>query len=524
MEIQHPPPPLPSISALPSLSSPRFTPIAIAPKPSSSSSSSSSTSSTSSKLLTIPPTTMTTTTTATTIPKTPPRELWTEPEKYDLLWSIILSTGLTATTIPWHKISLPRNHTQPSAQVVIQDIALGKHHITHPTFTPSNKAGVIMVASRDLQYTHHYHYHHNNDNNNDGVNNKRLEAGVRWSSKKRKLDDDNGSGGGEEKKVDYDDKKEVKREEEEKEKVPISRDFEDTHHHQHSSSLSSSSLSPPNSSISSPSSPISNPDHHHQPPTTIAPTTTTAVPTTTTTKPKPRRRRSTSPPINLDLSNPRITSYLKSSGYMNEDGTPVKKRRGRPTKDPFGLSVTLKKQLMRMDPNAPPMKKRGRPRKRFLDIDSGGNNSIIRKTYSDGGGDGSMGRDDGSISPGLREAIEKIGEEMVEELLVQGRSMRDTDEDEDGDDEEDVESEGYDGEVSGVWEGDETGDEEEGDVRQKKVEDTATDGGDKPERMAIDKGDEAGSSPVKAEESLLNKGGSLPTRKVEKMAVGNLVE
>ncbi|KAF3079701.1 hypothetical protein TWF706_003123 [Orbilia oligospora] len=191
---------------------------------------------------------------------------------------------------------------------------------------------------------------------------------------------------------------------------------------------------------------------------------------------------------------------------MNEDGTPVKKRRGRPTKDPFGLSVTLKKQLMRMDPNAPPMKKRGRPRK------------------SDGGGDGSMGRDDGSISPGLREAIEKIGEEMVEELLVQGRSMRDTDEDEDGDDEEDVESEGYDGEVSGVWEGDETGDEEEGDVRQKKVEDTATDGGDKPERMAIDKGDEAGSSPVKAEESLLNKGGSLPTRKVEKMAVGNLVE
>ncbi|KAF3121036.1 hypothetical protein TWF594_003447 [Orbilia oligospora] len=161
---------------------------------------------------------------------------------------------------------------------------------------------------------------------------------------------------------------------------------------------------------------------------------------------------------------------------MNEDGTPVKKRRGRPTKDPFGLSVTLKKQLMRMDPNAPPMKKRGRPRKRFLDIDSGGNNSIIRKTYSDGGGDGSMGRDDGSISPGLREAIEKIGEEMVEELLVQGRK------------------------------------------------DTATDGGDKPERMAIDKGDEAGSSPVKAEESLLNKGGSLPTRKVEKMAVGNLVE
>ncbi|KAF3313984.1 hypothetical protein TWF173_005576 [Orbilia oligospora] len=518
MEIQHPPPPLPSISTLPLLSSPRFTPIAIAPKPSSSSSSSTSTSS---KLLTTPQTTMTattttTTTTTTTIPKTPPRELWTEPEKYDLLWSIILSTGLTATTIPWHKISLPRNHTQPSAQVVVQDIALGKHHITHPTFTPSNKAGVVMVASRDLQHTHHYHYHHhNNNNNNNGVNNKRLEAGVRGSSKKRKLDDDNGSSN-EEKKVDYDEKKEVKKEEEQ-ERVPISRDFEDTHH-QHSSSLSSSSLSPPNSSISSPSSPISNPDHHHHHQLS---TTTTAVPTTTTTKPKPRRRRSTSPPINLDLSNPQITSYLKSSGYMNEDGTPVKKRRGRPTKDPFGLSVTLKKQLMRMDPNAPPMKKRGRPRKRFLDIDSG-NNSIIKKSYSSGGG--GMGRDDGSISPGLREAIEKIGEEMVEELLVQGRSMRDTDDDEDEDEEEDVESEGYDGEVSGVWEGDETGDEEEGGVRQKKVEDTATDGGDKPERMAIDKRDEAGSSSVKAEESLLKKGGSVPTRKVEKMAVDNLVE
>ncbi|KAF3156863.1 hypothetical protein TWF788_005598 [Orbilia oligospora] len=519
MEIQHPPPPLPSIPTLPSLSSPRFTPIAIAPKPSSPPSSSSSSTSTSSKLLTIPQTTMTT---AATIPKTPPRELWTEPEKYDLLWSIILSTGLTATTIPWHKITLPRNHTQPSAQVVIQDIALGKHHITHPTFTPSNKAGVVMVASRDLQYTHHYHqYHHSNN----GVN-KRSEAIVRGSSKKRKLDDDNNGSADEEKKMDYDEKKkEVVREQEEKEKVPISRDFEDTrhyhHHHQHSSSLSSSSLSPPNSSISSPSSPISNPDHHHHQPsttTTIAPTT--AIPTTTTTKPKPRRRRSTSPPINLDLSNPQITSYLKSSGYMNEDGTPVKKRRGRPTKDPFGLSVTLKKQLMRMDPNAPPMKKRGRPRKRFLDIDN--NNSIIKKSYS--GGNGGMGRDDGSISPGLREAIEKIGEEMVEELLVQGRSMRDTDDDEDEEEEEDVESEGYDGEVSGVWEGDETGDEEEGDLRHKKVEDTATDGGNKPDHMTIDKRGEAGSSPIKAEERLLNKGGSVPIRKVEKMAVDNLVE
>ncbi|RVD90292.1 uncharacterized protein DFL_001267 [Arthrobotrys flagrans] len=405
------------------------------------------------------------------IPQTPTRELWTEPEKYDLLWSIILSTGLTATTIPWHKIALPRNHTQPSAQVVIQDIALGKHHITHPTFTPSNKAGVVMVASRDLQYANH------------SVN-KRLESGVRGGSKKRKLDDDDG-----ENKPNGNDEKE----EEEGDTAIMTKHLEQIGA---LNSPPSSSLSPPNSSLSSPGSPTSNPDHH-QPPTT-----------TKTTKPKPtsRRHKSSSPPINLDLSNPRITSYLKSSGYMNEDGTPVKKRRGRPTKDPFGLSVTLKKQLMRMDPNAPPMKKRGRPRKRFLDLD--GYNGGSRN--GDGGGMG--GREDGSISPGLRLAIEKIGEEMVEELLVQGRSMRDTEDD-------DEESEGYDGEVAEVWEGDETEDEEEGYVREKQAEEPAIE--NKPESMILDEKDEGLTTTVKAEE---RKEESVPTRQVEKMAVDNLVE
>ncbi|KAK6502551.1 hypothetical protein TWF506_003131 [Arthrobotrys conoides] len=470
MEIQHhPPPPLPPISNLPPIFSPRFTPIAIAPKPLSTPS--------------IPPNS-----TPTIIPQTPPRELWTDPEKYDLLWSIILSTGLTATSIPWHKVSIPRGHSIPSAQVVVQDIAFGKHHITHPTFTPSNKVGVVMVASRDLLLQQQQQQQCSGGN-------RRLEGGGRGSSKKRKLDDGD--------KVDHQQTKEVKKEEEEESKPASSRNFEEPHH----SSPSSSSLSPPNSSLSSPSSPISNPDHHQPPPTTSTTTTTT-----TTTKPKPRRRRSISPPINLDFSNPRISSYLKSTGYMNEDGTPAKKRRGRPTKDPFGLSVTLKKQLMRMDPNAPPMKKRGRPRKRFLDIDGGKsfNNKI-----------GGVGRrDDGSISPGLREAIEKIGEEMVEELLVQGRSMRDTeDEDEDEDDEG---SEGYDGEVSGVWEGDETGDEEEGNIREKEPEEPVVES-DKPDSMVLDKKDEA-PSPIKVGESIIREGVSVPTQQVKKMAVDNLVE
>ncbi|KAK6330733.1 hypothetical protein TWF718_002934 [Orbilia javanica] len=463
MEVQHPPhPPLPSISNLPSLHSPRFTPIAIAPNPSSSINTH----------FPVPSTLPT----LSTIPQTPQRELWTEPEKYDLLWSIILSSGLTVNTIPWHKINLPRNHTQPSAQVVVQDIALGKHHITHPTFTPSNKAGVVMVASRDLQCV--------NGSFGNGVGSgnfaKRVEPVVRGSSKKRKLEDD-GEGGRDrgdcEGKPSGNSSKEVQKEELEEEDKTITTPPKEKYIEPTNYLSSSSSLSPPLSSVSPPSSPASNPEHQ---PTTTS-TTTATKPTTkpTTTKPKPasRRRRSTSPPINLDLSNPRITSYLKSSGYMNEDGTPVKKRRGRPTKDPFGLSVTLKKQLMRMDPNAPPMKKRGRPRKRFLEIDSIGAKGYIG---------GSRGGDDGSISPGLRLAIEKIGEEMVEELLVQGRSMRDTEDEEDDEDEE--YSEGYDGE------GDETGDEEEG-MGEKE-----------------------------AEEGVVRNEGSLPTRQVEKMAVDNLVE
>lgn len=86
-------------------------------------------------------------------------------------------------------------------------------------------------------------------------------------------------------------------------------------------------------------------------------------------KPRSKRAKSESPPLQLDLTNPRITNYLKKAGYMNDDGTPAKRKRGRPTKDPFGLSVTLKKQLMALDPNAPPSKKRGRPRKNFLMLD-----------------------------------------------------------------------------------------------------------------------------------------------------------
>ncbi|KAK6496182.1 hypothetical protein TWF481_002206 [Arthrobotrys musiformis] len=442
MEIHHPLPPhhLPSISTL---SSPRFTPIAIAPKP--------QTTPTHTLPLSSRPT-------ATTMPQTPSRELWTEPEKYDLLWSIILSTGLTASTIPWHKVGpLPGTHTLASAQVVVQDIALGKHHITHPTFTPSNRAGVVMLASRDL-------------------GNRKIEPVARGSSKKRKLDDS-------------DHKRDIemiveKEEKHEAKTITVaSREIEDTRHHNHTYSSPSSSLSPPNSSISSPSSPTSPPDHH-QPPTTTTTTTTTAP----ATKPKPRRRRrSTSPPINLDLSNPRITSYLKSSGYMNEDGTPVKKRRGRPTKDPFGLSVTLKKQLMRMDPNAPPMKKRGRPRKRFLDIDG----------YRSGNG---IGGEDGSISPGLRLAIEKIGEEMVEELLIEGRNMRDSDDDEDD------ESEDYDGEVT---EGDDTDNEDDGTTAEKGVDNKRL------ENLVLDE-KHKGLSTARKEESL-------HTRHAEKMAVDNLV-
>ncbi|KAK6342099.1 hypothetical protein TWF730_001578 [Orbilia blumenaviensis] len=466
MEVHAPLPSIPSRTFSPSpmhsIPSPRFTPIAIAPRPSCTMPSAPLPSITASINTTATTATTSTTAAAMNLPaitplpiQTPTRELWTDAEKYDLLWSIILSTGLTANTIPWHKIPLPKNHSLPSAQVVIQDIAFGKHHITHPTFTPSNKAGVIMVASRDMQY-------------------RRVEPVVRGSSKKRKLDvrgDDDDLEArvveGTEEVVEEIVK--VEKIEEEEKGIMISKDLEDTH-----PSSSSQHSSPP-------SSPISNPD---QQPIGITNIETTA--TTNTSKPAKtpkstsRRNKSSSPPINLDLSNPRITSYLKSSGYMNEDGTPVKKRRGRPTKDPFGLSVTLKKQLMRMDPNAPPMKKRGRPRKRFLDID--GYNS------SSGGGSGRNVGDDES----MRLAIEKMGDELVEELLGAGRALRDT--------EDDDYSDGYDGEAAEGWEGEDTeDDEEEGNIMEKDADEN------KPDIMIVDKKPEGVTT-------------------TEKMAVGNLVE
>ncbi|KAK6522283.1 hypothetical protein TWF281_002847 [Arthrobotrys megalospora] len=450
MEVHHPPPPpLPAIS-----SSPRFTPIAIAPKPIFNPLPIS---------LISPPTTIMNP--ITTIPQTPTRELWTDPEKYDLLWSIIRSTGLTAQTIPWHSISLPSNHTQASAQVVVQDIALGKHHITHPTFTPSNKAGVIMLASRDTHL-------------------KKAESTVRGSSKKRKLDI----------KPDEEEEREQEREreqeqEEQKEEDTDQKDISDSPHQRHPTS------SPPTSST--PSSP-----NHITSETPDRPKKST---------PSRRRHKSDSPPIELDLSNPRITSYLKAEGYMNEDGTPVKKKRGRPTKDPFGLSVTLKKQLMRMDPNAPPMKKRGRPRKRFLDIDGYSNGNSRDMTAG-----GALGEEE-SISPALRLAIEKIGEEMdrdVEALLDEGRSMRDT--------EDDDESEGYDGEVAEVWEGDETEDEDEGNVREKEAEGVVVES--RPGRMMVDKKDEIVTLARVGESGVVRRDESVSTRQVEKMAVDNLVE
>ncbi|KAJ6264004.1 hypothetical protein Dda_0143 [Drechslerella dactyloides] len=317
------------------------------------------------------------------------REYWSDADKYDLLWSVITSTGATLPTLNWSKIRIPTGHTQASAAIIVEDIALGKHHITHPTFTPSN-----TNTSRGTFGTF-----------GTFSTNSKLTGS---KSKKRKLQEDNAN-------TNTPDQPQ----------------------------LATPSLSVSHASTSSSPSPHSEDDN---PPAAA-----------TEEKPKkPRRRKRSESPIELDLTNPRIRSFLQSEGYMAADGTPVKRKRGRPTKDPFGLSVTLKKQLQRLDPNAPPMKKRGRPRKPFpgadihLDTDAENNNGD--KISKDVGPDTRY--EHGNISPSLRSAIEKIGEEMdreVEGMLNESRALERDERASDAEDDED-ESDGYEGSVAEAWE------------------------------------------------------------------------
>ncbi|KAF3930166.1 hypothetical protein ABW19_dt0209953 [Dactylella cylindrospora] len=280
--------------------------------------------------------------------QTPAREYWTDTEKYDLLYSILVSAGVNTSSIRWDKVAIPGGHTQISAALILQDIAMGKHRMMHPSFTPSNTLPIEPYQRS------------------------------KSTSKKRKLD--------------HNDEIEAER-------------MERATSTSSGASSSSSSLSPSNE----------------------APDTTSHETSPPANKPvksrKPRRQRSETP-IELDLTNPHITQYLKREGYMNEDGTPAKRKRGRPTKDPFGLSVTLKKKLITLDPSAPPQKKRGRPRKRFLDVDVEFDGSGREETEGEGETEGGKG----NISLGLRRAIERIGEELmdkeVEGLLNEGRGMR----------------------------------------------------------------------------------------------------
>ncbi|EPS42583.1 hypothetical protein H072_3457 [Dactylellina haptotyla CBS 200.50] len=437
----------------------RFTPISIAPRPPFSTSTPIPTTSHS------PSTTTTNTTppsrTFQSINKpsdliaTPTREYWSEASKYDLLWSIVVASGTTLTTIPWDKIHLPSGHTQQSAATVLQDIALGKHHITHPTFTPSNSSGssvekkFLAVSSGNSNHV----YDHDDTSNKGSV------------TKKRKLDD---------------------RENDSKStnSVPIFTTApppplpavrvpereQSTGSSEHSSSAAAQEHTNSTSPLSAPSSPS---DSHPEEISTAPPTNNKNQST-----PRPRRRhRSDSPPLELDLTNPKITNFLKKEGYMNDDGTPAKRKRGRPTKDPFGLSVTLKKQLMRLDPNAPPMKKRGRPRKRFLDVDidsadleSMGTSAATDRDSIRGDADkdiavsyrtnptGKGTSKEEIISPDLKLAIEKIGEEMDREVegMLRGDDVSDG-------------SEGYEGSVAEVWE---TGGESDEEERRKGDTDT----------------------------------------------------
>ncbi|KAK6353547.1 hypothetical protein TWF696_005510 [Orbilia brochopaga] len=337
-------------------------------------------------------------------PQIPIREYWSDADKYDLLWSVILSTGATLPTLDWSKIRIPPGHTQQSAVVIVQDIAYGKHHITHPTFTPSNTNTSCSTASLSI------------DRHPDSSTRK-PKTPAASKTKKRKLQDDATN-----------------------------------------AQLATPSLSVSHASSSSPS-PLSDDE---------APAATTGEEKSK----KPRRRKRSESPIELDLTNPRIRSFLQSEGYMAADGTPVKRKRGRPTKDPFGLSVTLKKQLQRLDPNAPPMKKRGRPRKPFPvdiqrvdadDIATDADGRVHLRAVADVDG----GRDHGNISPSLRSAIEKIGEEMdreVEGMLNESRSLEHDDRENISDaeeEEEEEDSDGYEGDASGMWEA------YEGEVKQK---------------------------------------------------------
>ncbi|EWC47805.1 hypothetical protein DRE_03005 [Drechslerella stenobrocha 248] len=368
-------------------------------------------------------------------PQTSQREYWTDAEKYDLLWSTILSTGASLASLDWSRIRLPGGHSQQSAAVVLQDIALGKHHITHPTFTPSNtsRGGAVGTSSSIRKQ----------EQEQEQSSAKRTAT---KKSKKRKLEHD------------------------------IAEDTD--------------------GSLALRTSPESPQRHDHDENDADENDANAEK-----KKLKPARRprtKSESPPIMLDLTNPRIRQFLQSEGYMNPDGSPVKRKRGRPTKDPFGLSVTLKKQLLRLDPSAPPMKKRGRPRKMCFgsgggdaedsSLASGGDTDreVVVRTISlplapsgdANGGDGRVGKKGLGkgeaahtlISPGLRMAIEKIGEEMdreVEGMLDESRRIKeapfydeDEDEEEGEDDEEEEDEEEEEGgscedSVAEVWDSDE---------------------------------------------------------------------
>ncbi|KAF3907308.1 hypothetical protein ABW21_db0205332 [Orbilia brochopaga] len=313
------------------------------------------------------------------------REYWSDADKYDLLWSVILSTGATLPTLDWSKIRIPAGHTQQSAAVIVQDIAFGKHHITHPTFTPSNT---------------------NTSRSSFSSIRKPKTPAASSKAKKRKLQDENANP-----------------------------------NEQAQLITPSHSLSHASSSSPSPHSDNDEPGGDEE------------------KSKKPRRRKRSESPIELDLTNPSIRSFLQSEGYMAEDGTPVKRKRGRPTKDPFGLSVTLKKQLQRLDPNAPPMKKRGRPRKPFpADILHGGVDAAAIATDADGRvhlrATGDVEGREGDVSPSLRSAIEKIGEEMdreVEGMLNESRGLDQDDREHASEDEDGDESDGYEVSATENW-------------------------------------------------------------------------
>ncbi|KAF3923748.1 hypothetical protein ABW20_dc0109308 [Dactylellina cionopaga] len=351
----------------------------------------------------------------------PTREYWSEADKYDLLWSIILSSGITLSTIRWDKLRIPGGRTQHSAAVIVQDIALGKHHIMHPTFTPSNS--------------------NNNKNNNNSHDSNN------YSSSKSSAGGTTSSNG----KI--------------KEKKSKKRKLADDADDRGEQSRPSSGMNKTNTSGNSSTLSLSTGEREQEKPSIP----TGAAATSTPLPPDYRRRRpkSESPPIELDLTNPRICQFLKQEGYMNDDGTPVKKKRGRPTKDPFGLSVTLKKQLLKLDPNAPPLKKRGRPRKDLEgeSVGTGGEKTepegettrqikkAARQSKSNSSYSGGKPTE-GSISPSLRTAIEKIGEEMdrdLEDMLDEGRQVRD---------DLSEESESYGGSVAELWETYESDEEE----------------------------------------------------------------